>query len=287
MSPLRLIILLIAAGAAIAAVFLVRSISAPVKADAAAPIAAPEDTGLKILIAKKPLRLGQFIAPGDLGWQEWPENAPRDSFITRQDVPQADGDHIGAVVRVAMAAGEPVTAVKLVKPGDAGFMAAVLTPGMRAVSISVTPESASGGFIMPNDRVDVLLSREVELEEEGQNRTIFPSDVIFENVRVLAIDTVYDATAPATKEEAKTRVGRAIIGKRATLELSRRDAELLEVADRMGRISLLLRSVGEMEGDSGATWAGESLDGGSDQTSAARIRVFRNGSETRVSASPN
>lgn len=285
MSPLRLIILVLAAAAAIASVFFVRTLQAPSEAAAAsAPVKVEQ--GPAILVAKKALHTGQLIANGDLGWQSWPENAPVAAFITREADAKALETYFGAVVRTPLVEGEPITAAKLVKQGEAGFMAAMLTPGMRAVSIAISAEAAAGGFVLPGDRVDLVLSRELEIKAGGETRTTFASDVVFENVRVLAIDTIYATDTPPTKDEAKQKVGRAIIGKRATLELSKRDAELLEATDRMGRLSLHLRSLSETEGESGATWAGEVLAGGGNQLTPARVRVYRNGAQTSVAASP-
>jgi pilus assembly protein CpaB len=140
MSPVRLVILLVAAVAAIGAVFLVRSVQQPQEATAAAiaPVAAPEPVKIptkQILVAKETIPVGRFVSLDDLAWQEWPAEAPVESFIDQEDEPEALEKMVGAVARVDLVKGEPVTKAKLVHPGQAGFMSVMLTPGMRAVSI--------------------------------------------------------------------------------------------------------------------------------------------------------
>ncbi|MFZ4684744.1 MAG: Flp pilus assembly protein CpaB, partial [Hyphomonadaceae bacterium] len=141
MSPVRLIILVIAAGAAIGAVFLVRSMQAPAPAVAAAGIlAAPTPVAVEIplkqiLVASKTIPAGRFVSLDDLKWQGWPADAQMDSFIDQEKEAEALEKMVGAVARFDIVAGEPVTKTKLQHPGAAGFMSVMLTPGMRAVSI--------------------------------------------------------------------------------------------------------------------------------------------------------
>lgn len=289
MSPVRLIILLVAAAAAIGAVFLVRSVQQPQQAAAAelAPAAAPEPVKIptkQILIAKNTITVGKYVAADDLAWQEWPADAPTDAFIDKEAEPEALEKMVGAVARLDVVKGEPVTKAKLVHPGRAGFMSVMLTPGMRAVSVEIDAETAAGGFIQPNDRVDVIVTREVESKDgSGNGMQNIRSDLILANIRVLAIDAIY-GTPPAESNDAPaTGQGAAIIGSRATLELNERDATLLNTARKAGDISLTLRSVADSAAPQGATGVGRVYRDGVSQDDGG-IRVYRYGTETVASA---
>jgi pilus assembly protein CpaB len=279
----RLIILLVAAGAAIAAVFLVRSTQQPAQAAAAeaAPVKPKEMPTKQILVAKLAIPIGKFVVADDLKWQDWPESAPTGAFIDHKAEPEALEKMVGAVARFDLVEGEPVTATKLIHPGDQSFMSAMLTPGMRAASIEISPEVAAGGFILPNDRVDVTVTREVESNNNANAGSManVRSDMILQNVRVLAIDGTY---APPAKE------GQAavLIGTRATLELSQQDTSLLSTAKKAGELSFSLRSIADVQGPSGATGAGRVYrDGMAQGAGSDGVRVYRYGTES-VSAQP-
>jgi pilus assembly protein CpaB len=280
MSPVRLIILLGAAGAAIAAVFLVRSAQAPSPASAAVRVesAKPKEVLMKqILVAKLPIPVGKFVVADDLTWQDWPEKSPTGAFIDKAKEPEALEKMVGAVARFELVEGEPVTPTKLVHPGTFGFMAAMLTPGMRAASIEISPETAAGGFILPNDRVDVIVTREVE----GNANTMqnIRSDLILANVRVLAIDGIYGAPPGEG-------LGAVLIGTRATLELTQADASLINTAKKAGELSLSLRSITDIQSPSGATGTGRVYrDGIAAGAGSEGVRVYRYGTET-VSSAP-
>lgn len=289
MSPVRLIILLVAAGAAVAAVFLVRAVQAPAPAAAAAApveVAKPVEIPTKqILVANNKIPVGKFVAAEDLRWQEWPANANVESFIEQEKQPEGLEKMVGAVARYDLVVGEPVTTSKLMHPGTAGFMAVMLTPGMRAVSVEIAAEIAAGGFIQPNDRVDVIVTREVEAngKSNGGMQNI-RSDLILSNIRVLAIDARYGAPPGEGDENAQSGQGQVIIGSRATLELSERDATLLNTAKKAGEIALTLRSIADMQAPQGATSAGRVYRDGVSQD-AEGVRVYRYGNET-VSTAP-
>ncbi len=282
MSPVRLIILLVAAGAAIAAVFLVRSASQPAPAVAATAPAVEvkrEVSTKQVLVARHAIPVGKFVTAGDLSWQEWPESGATGAFIEQKAEPEALEELAGAVARFAMVEGEPITRTKLVKPGDASFMAALINPGYRATSIEISPEAAAGGFILPNDRVDVVMTREIETQHSGANTVQnFRSDLILANVRVLAIDGIY---APPDPEGGQ---GALLIGSRATLELSERDTTLINAAKKAGELALALRSIGDLQSPQGATASGRVYRDGVAQGSDG-VRVYRYGSET-VAAAP-
>ncbi|MFC0634452.1 Flp pilus assembly protein CpaB [Brevundimonas balnearis] len=172
----------------------------------------------------------------------------------------AKADFIGAVVREPILAGEPIVGRKIVRAGDSGYMAAYLEPGMRAMAVSVTVETAAGGFILPGDRVDVLLTREVTLGNVGTqeaDRSRFASSTVMQNVKVLAIDQ----TTQADEDE------QAVVGATATLELSPRDAEALALAKSEGELSLVLRSYADAAGPSGRVAA--------PRTESSAVRIHR------------
>ena len=285
MSPVRLIILLVAAGAAIAAVFLVRSTQQPSQAAAAiaAPVKPKELPVKQILVAKLAIPVGKFVVADDLKWQDWPESAPTGAFIDHKADAEALEKMVGAVARFDLVEGEPVTATKLVHPGDQSFMSAMLTPGMRAASIEISPETAAGGFILPNDRIDVTVTREIEANANANanagGMANVRSDMILQNVRVLAIDGMY--APPAQEGQAAV-----LIGTRATLELSQQDTALLNTAKKAGELSFSLRSIADVQGPSGATGAGRVYrDGMAQGAGSEGVRVYRYGTES-VSAQP-
>jgi pilus assembly protein CpaB len=280
MSPVRLIILLVAAGAAIGAVFLVRAMQQPAPAVAAVPTEPkkPATFAKQILVAKAAIPVGKFIVADDLKWQGWPDNAATGAFIDQKGNPEGLEKMVGAVARFDLVEGEPVTATKLVHPGDSSFMAAMLSPGTRAMTMEISPETAAGGFILPGDRVDVLVTREVE-NVQGSANTVanFRSDLILANVRVLAIDGVYGP--PSSEGQAAV-----LIGTRATIELNERDTTLINAAEKAGDLSLSLRSIADLQAPQGATSSGRVYRDGVAQ-GAEGVRVYRYGNET-VAAAP-
>jgi len=182
----------------------------------------------------------------------------------------AKADYIGAVVREPILAGEPIVARKIVRAGDSGFMAAYLEPGMRAMAIRVTVETAAGGFILPGDRADVLLTRQVKMpagSASGED-TKFVSATVMQNVKVLAIDQATRAADDA----------QAVVGATATLEISGRDAEVLALAKSEGELSLVLRSYADTAGPSGRTPAATRRS----DAAANVVRVYREGEAEAV-----
>src|SRR5450631_3104315 len=137
-----------------------------------------------VLVAKSDIGLGQSVGPDDVQWQTWPSATASNNFIRRSDRPDATSQIAGSIARSPFIAGEPIRETKLVKANGSGFMAAVLPGGMRAVSTEISPETGAGGFILPNDRVDVILSR----REKSGDHDMITSEIILGNIRVLAID---------------------------------------------------------------------------------------------------
>lgn len=295
MSAVRLFILVIAAIAAIALAFVVRGAFAPKKPDAnaaatattaATPAAAPT---VKVLVAQHDLPVGTRLTAADMTWQDWPAANLNAAFVTDGGAPQvaptgaagaakkaADAAGamlggagvqamVGAVVREPLLQGEPIIARKIVRAGEGNYLSVVLMPGMRAMAVPVSVDSAAGGFIMPGDRVDVLLSR------DGGDKGLMTGTVL-RNLRVLAID---QAAEPA--KDAKT-----IVGAVATLEVAAGDAELLAAAQaeakKGGSLVLALRSYTDATAPAGRAGAGPSGPG-------RVVRVIRAGQASEVTVS--
>lgn len=265
MSVARLLVLVAAGVAAVFVWLYVRNSSATV---AEAPAAAPVSSAVSVLVAANDIELGAQLERGDMVWREWPEQGMNPDFITDRADPQAIESYAGSIVRDQFSAGEPIVARKLVARGDAGFMAAILEPGRRAVSTQIKAETAAGGFILPGDRVDVIVT--YETQSEGSGRRFRTSRTILENVRVLAIDQ-----SPSRSDGDKVKVGST-----ATLELDPRQSELLALAESMGDVTLALRSISDASPDTAM------LDGaGSDARRAFgglgdTLTVYRYGSRS-------
>ena len=234
MKPARIIVLIVAlAAGAFAALLAGRSEKPPAPVQVVAP---PKIETVDVLIAKGEIAMGQHISADDLQWQVWPKEASA-SFIRRADKPNAIEQFTGAIARAPFVAGEPVRESKLIKANGSGFMAAILPAGMRAISVEISPETGAGGFILPNDRVDVILTRRDREAEKRVGTDVHTSEIILSNVRVLAIDQ-------AVQEKDGQRV---VVGKTATLELGPRDAETLALSRQLGTLSLALRSLADAE----------------------------------------
>lgn len=173
----------------------------------------------------------------------------------------AKADYVGSVVRETILAGEPIVARKIVRAGDSGYMAAYLEPGMRAMAIRVTVETAAGGFILPGDRVDVLLTQQTDINNlEGVGKADkFRSSTVMQNVKVLAIDQTTRAEDDA----------QAVVGATATLEVGPVDAEALALAKSEGELSLVLRSYADTAGPSGRVRA--------PKAQSTAVRIYRGG----------
>jgi pilus assembly protein CpaB len=229
MNTRRVIVLGLALVAAGGAALLVRGMmgggTPAVQASTAPAIAMSE-----ILVASENLQPGQALKPEQVRWEKWPSSAVDASFISRSgNVDTADAIK-GTVVRSPVLAGQPVVNTALVHADAAGFMAAMLTPGMRAVSIVTSPESGAAGFILPNDRIDVILTRKVNGDPPRVS-----SQVILSNVRVLAVDQTF-------KQEKDTKT---VMAKTATVEVTPEQAEILSTAAQAGQLSLALRALGD------------------------------------------
>src|SRR5215472_4137630 len=141
-----------------------------------------------VLVAKSDIGLGQTVKPEDLVWQTWPSATASASFIKKTDRPDAQTQVAGSIARDPVIAGEPIREQKLVKANGSGFMAAILPTGSRAVSTEISAETGAGGFILPNDRVDVIQTKRMKNSERPNLPDVVVSEIILTNIRVLAID---------------------------------------------------------------------------------------------------
>lgn len=273
MSPMRLIILVGAAIAAMAAAFLVRNMAEPTTVtqtvtELQTEIQTKEVSEVKVLVARRDMAIGDRLATSDFEWAPWPEMNIVEGYLTEADNSDAIERMAGAIVRIPIYNREPILPQKLVLADDSSLMAALLSPGMRAISVEISTESASGGFILPNDKVDVILTHEVQVQTDQMVMERPISTTIIKNVRVLAIDQVFKPDEGG---------GSSQIGNTATLEVSDKEAELVALSQRMGTLSLSLRPWS----DAGEAMARDSrtdmLGGGGGQ---GGVTIYRNGAAT-------
>lgn len=224
--------LIVAIGTALVARSMFAGASAP-----QAEAAAVEPQGPKVLVAQRALPVGTIITADAIGYQLWPEELVQDAYFLDGEADVAK--LIGTVVRHPVTAGEPVTQGSLVSPGDRGFLAAALTPGMRAITVPVDAKSGVAGFVFPGDRVDIVLTQAVN-GNEGQ--ALKASETILRNLRVLATDQ----TTTQNTVDGKTQV-RAF--RTVTLEVTPTIAEKVAVAQTLGTLSLALRPLADSQGE--------------------------------------
>lgn len=297
MNPLRVLIVLVAAVAAIGlAVVMQKAMGGKPAPAPVVQTAAPSSKPMtQVLVAKRDLAIGDRLTAADVAWQAWPSDTINAAFITNgaaDPVPaktvakaaKAVGDAAegmiggvtpekaveGAIVRDPILAGEPITARKIVRGGEGGYLSVVLGPGKRAMAVPVTSETAVGGFILPGDRVDVLQTREAQSVGEGggQAGKQVIAETIVQNVRVLALDQ----TTAAEKKDAKT-----IVASTATLEVGPVEAEALTRAKAGGPVTLALRAYTDLGGPSGLAVASQD---------SAVVRINRGGQTSSISVRP-
>ncbi len=263
MNTARIVVLVIALGAGGVAAYLAsgsQNAPAPVL-----PVVEKLPT-VEVLVAKSDIQLGQAVKAEDLLWQIWPQATASSAFIRRDSRPDAQTQIAGSIARVPLMQGEPIREQKLVKADGSGFMAAILPSGMRAVSTEISAETAAGGFILPNDRVDIVLTRRVKNPDTngptGGNDLIL-SEVVLTNIRVLAIDQ-----APKEKDGQT-----AVLGKTVTLELKPDQVATLSASRQGGTLSLALRSIADANASEIAVEDQTKRPGG--------VNVIRYGVQTR------
>jgi pilus assembly protein CpaB len=184
-----------------------------------------------VLVAKIDIGIGQSVSAQSLQWQTWPAAAVNPLFIRKADRPIAIDQLSGSIARTPFFSGEPIREGKLIKANGSGYLAAILAPGMRGMSTEISPETGVGGFILPNDRVDVMMTRAQKTEREE----VYTTEIILSNVQVLAIDQ--------TVEEKNGQ--RVVVGKIATFAVTPEQAQTLAVGRRLGTLSLALRGLAD------------------------------------------
>lgn len=190
--------------------------------------APPEVKKTHVLVADKDMPMGAFVKENMLAWQSWPDEQLHPSYLIKDKNDMKE--LIGSVVRRSIAAGEPISTGRVIQPGTRGFLAAVLRPGYRAVSLRINATSSLSGLIFPGDRVDIILTHTV-----GNKRV---SETVLTNARILAIDQQINDQTQAPK-----------VGKHATFEVTPKQAEMFTVLSDMGKLSLILRSLAKDEAE--------------------------------------
>jgi pilus assembly protein CpaB len=229
MNTQRIIVLGFALVAAGGAAFLVRGMVGG-GTPAAQAKAAPAIAMSEVLVANTNLTPGQALSVELVRWEKWPTTTVDPSFITHESVGNEEQAVKGTVVRAMILPGQPIARTAIVHGDASGFMAATLGDGMRAISIAISVDSGAGGFILPNDRVDVILTRK---SESGAGRGF--AKTIMSNLRVLAVDQIF-------RQEKDTRT---VVGKTATVEVSPEQAESIAAAATSGQLSLALRPLSD------------------------------------------
>lgn len=228
---LLIVALVVATGAAFAARTLWMGSSTP-----AAVAVEAEPKGPKVLVAQRALPVGTIISADSVSFQDWPKELVKDAYFIDGEADMTK--MLGTVVRFPITAGQPVTQGALVAPGDRGFLAAALGPGMRAVTIPVSAKTGVGGFVFPGDRVDLVLTQSVKGADDDALKA---SETILRNLRVLATDQ---------STESETVEGKTVVHafRTVTLEVTPRIAEKVAVAQTIGTLSLSLRSLADSQG---------------------------------------
>ena len=247
MGPRRILILMLALiVAGVTAVYAKSWISSQQRPVTIIQAAAPaEEDSSEVLVAEADIPAGRFIKPQDVRWQRWPTDDIPDNYIVKTG--QAKDAVVGAVVRRGLFAGQPITGASVVKPGDRGFLAAVLSPGSRAVSVPINATSGNSGLIFPGDRVDLILTQ--TLDGDVTRRV---SETVLPDIRIIAmgVETGDDPKKGKHHEKART----------ATLEVTPRQAESVALVTELGKLSLSLRSLAKDEDKQEETVASADTD---------------------------
>lgn len=265
MNMTRIAILGVAGVAAIAAALLVRGILGGGTPDVQAEVPEPEFEVIQVLVSTETIEPGRELSVESVRWEDWPNTSVSEDLITQDAHPDLEEFITGSVSRAPLMIGEPITENKIVHADSGSFMSATLVDGKRAVSIPISAESGAGGFILPNDRVDVILTREVGDEDV----TFIQSDTILNDVRVLAIDQVI------RQEDDQEYV----VANTATLELGPVQSVLLAKAQATGELSLALRGLGD------TTVSGGSSLGQDEDVTVLRYGVARTGERNIIAGS--
>ncbi len=219
----------------------------------------------QVLVARNDIPLGETLSQESLRWQDWPTTAVSPQFIERKRRPEAIRELVGMVARTPILPGEPLTAAKVVKVGEGGVLAAILPTGMRAYSTRIKEETGAGRMILPNDRVDVILTVRRRTQSGGEE---YDTEVLLRNIRVLAIGQLIEVRDGKKLAEGNT----------ATLEVTPGQAETLATANSRGEISFALRSIADLRNDTSPVALKESRD----KSESSIIRFLRYGKQSSV-----
>ena len=257
MNPARIAIVLVAGVAAVALALVVRTIAVKpglgFQAHGASELAPPMT---RVLVAKADLAPGDRLSVDNMTWQAWPVASANAAYVTDgqtatalagamgamtqakttvSDIATGGGPKmqglVGSIVRDPIFTGEPITAKKIVRGGDSGYMAVRLPPGTRAMSLPLTVESGAGGFIQPGDRVDVLSTH----ADPSKNNTMV-TDVILADAKVMAIDQHTDTP----------KAGTSMVGASITLEVPVAAMDAVARARGQGSLAIALRSYADI-----------------------------------------
>lgn len=204
-------------------------------------VAVKEPATVKILVAANHIGPGEFLKPELFDWKDWPKDALDDRFIVKEGFKETDV--VGAVAKQPLEQGDPIFTSKIIKPGQGGFLAAVLKPGMRAVSVNVNRATGNAGLILPGDLVDLVLTGKVDSQNSEQQTDHYVGQTVLHKLRVLAIDQTLDTKAQ-NKDQPQ-------VAQTTTLEVTPKDAEKVLVAEQLGQLSLVLRSLAVADGQDG------------------------------------
>ncbi|MGH6931500.1 MAG: Flp pilus assembly protein CpaB [Dongiaceae bacterium] len=232
MSRTRVIVLGLAVGSALTAAYLAKSF---LNKPGTEVVEINKVEMGEILVASRDIAVGDRIDDAALSWESWPANQIAPTMISKTGNPDAKTKLSNGRARIQMFNGEPINEKKIVQPNDGGFMAAILPKGRRAISVRISAETGAGGFILPNDKVDVILTRKLSGGASGERQL---SETVLSNVRVLAVDQTF-------KQDEKGE--QVVVGKTATLELELTQAEVIAMAESSGQLSLALRSIAESD----------------------------------------
>lgn len=227
--------LVVAIGTALAARSMLGGGAAP-QAEAAQQV----NAGPKVMVAQRALPVGTIITQDSLSFQAWPKEMVKDAYFIEGE---ADINKLlGTVVRYPITAGQPVTQGALVRPGDRGFLAAALGPGMRAVTITVSARTGVAGFVFPGDHVDLMLTQTVSPTDGDTGQPLNTTETVLRNLRVLATDQSTDQEIVDGKTVVKAF-------STVTIEVTPRIAEKIAVAEKIGQLSLSLRSIADNQSE--------------------------------------